>query len=340
MSNEAIHDELGRVRVGLRFSGGKEVHFKIIGMHCATCSLTVQRALMSVDGVLSASVSMASDEAVVIVDLTRFEYSKALRAVQRAGYDIYRESVTLTLRSLEPEEANTVTRALCIPGVFNVVVNPVNHSVMITYNPLETSDNELRAIIESAGFRVINVAKADAGDFDVDRKAVETDLRDIRNRLIVAAPLTALIFALEALSIARLIPDALYAVLSFALATPVQFYSGMRFVRGAVRAFRNATANMDTLVALGTLSAYIFSVLVLLHVLSGEVFFDSSAAIITFILIGRYLETRLKLKVSSTMRELTRLYPRNARVIMNGVETEVPLTRLGLGTWWLLRRVR
>ena len=273
MSSEAIHDELGRIRVSLRFSSGREVHFKIIGMHCATCSLTVQRTLMSVDGVLSASVSMASDEAVVMVDPARFDYSKALRAVQRAGYDIYRESVTITLKSLEPEEVDAVTRALYVPGVFSVVVNPVNHSVTITYNPLEIGENELRAAIEGAGFRVISITRGDAGDFDVDRRAVEADLKDIRNRLVVAAPLTALIFTLEVLSIVRLIPDVLYVVLSFALATPVQFYSGMRFIRGAIRAFRNATANMDTLVALGTLSAYTFSVLVLLHVLGGEVFF-------------------------------------------------------------------
>ncbi len=106
----------------------------------------------------------------------------------------------------------------------------------------------------------------------------------------------------------------------------------MRFIRGgAVRAFRNATANMDTLVTLGTLSAYVFSVLVLTHVISGDVFFDSSAAIITFILIGRYLETRLKLRVSSTMRELARLYPRSARVVRSGVETLVSINEVKPG---------
>ncbi|WP_243666871.1 heavy-metal-associated domain-containing protein [Vulcanisaeta sp. JCM 16159] len=74
-----IDDGLSRVGIGLRFSNGREVRLKIIGMHCATCSLTVQKALLSVDGVLSASVSLASDEAVVIVDPARFDYAKALR---------------------------------------------------------------------------------------------------------------------------------------------------------------------------------------------------------------------------------------------------------------------
>ncbi len=105
----------------------------------------------------------------------------------------------------------------------------------------------------------------------------------------------------------------------------------MRFIKGAVRALRNAIANMDTLVTLGTLSAYVFSVLVLAHVFGGNVFFDSSAAIITFVLIGRYLETGLKLRVSSTMRELARLYPRSVRVIRGSVETEVPVNEVKPG---------
>ncbi len=76
------NDELSRVSIGLKFSNGREVHFKIIGMHCATCSLTVQKALLSVNGVLSASVSLANDEAVVIVNPALFDYAKALKAVQ------------------------------------------------------------------------------------------------------------------------------------------------------------------------------------------------------------------------------------------------------------------
>ncbi|WP_342606892.1 cation-translocating P-type ATPase [Vulcanisaeta distributa] len=326
-----INDEMSKVSIGLRFSNGREVHFKIIGMHCATCSLTVQKALLSVNGVLSASVSLANDEAVVIVDPAVFDYAKALKAVQGVGYDIYRETLTFMLKGLEPEEVNTIVRALHAPGVFSVVPNPVNHTVIITYNPLEIDEGGLRAIIENAGFKVIGVSKGGTEDFDVDRKAVETDLKDIKARLTVAIPLTALIFLLEALSIAGIIPGALYAIASFALSTPVQFYSGMRFIRGAVRAFRNVTANMDTLVTLGTLSAYVFSVLVLTHVISGDVFFDSSAAIITFILIGRYLETRLKLRVGSTMRELARLYPRSARVVRSGIETLVSINEVKPG---------
>ncbi|WP_367834520.1 heavy metal translocating P-type ATPase [Vulcanisaeta sp. JCM 16159] len=251
--------------------------------------------------------------------------------MQRVGYDIYRETLTFILRNLEPEEACAIVRALRIPGIFSAVSNPVNHTVIITYNPLEIDENGLKAIIEGAGFKVIGASRGGTGDFDVDRKVVEADLRDVRNRLIVATPLTALIFVLETLSLARVIPSILYAIVSFALSTPVQFYSGMRFIKGAVRALRNATANMDTLVTLGTLSAYVFSVLVLAHVIGGNVFFDSSAAIITFVLIGRYLETRLKLRVSSTMRELARLYPRSVRVVRGNVETEVPVNEVKPG---------
>ncbi|WP_069806779.1 heavy metal translocating P-type ATPase [Vulcanisaeta thermophila] len=330
-------DELANLRIGLRFQGNtREVPFKIIGMHCATCSITVQKALLSVDGVLAATVSLASDEARVIVDPSRFDYSRALKAVQRAGYDIYRERVILVLRVLEPDDVKAVMDALKLPGVFSAIPNPVNHTVTVEYNPLEVGVGDLRGAIERAGFKVVEVVGGQE-DFDVDRRAVEADARDLMRRFLVALPLTASIFLLEALMGMGIVSGWLYAWLSLALATPVQFYSGLRFIRGAVRAFRNGTANMDTLVTLGTLSAYTFSLLVLAGLLSGGVFFDASAAVITFVLMGKYLEARARLNVGSAVRELMKLQPRVARVISDGVETEVDASELKPGDLVIVR---
>jgi len=91
------------VKVNLSFGGGvRRITFKIIGMHCATCSLTVQRALLSVPGVLAADVSLAADEAVVVVDPSRVRYIDLVKAVERAGYDIYREEATLGMTPFPP----------------------------------------------------------------------------------------------------------------------------------------------------------------------------------------------------------------------------------------------
>ncbi|MGC9178843.1 MAG: HAD-IC family P-type ATPase [Vulcanisaeta sp.] len=262
---------IANVRVGLRFGGRtREVTLKIIGMHCATCSLTVQKALLSVPGVLTANVSLASDEAKVVVDEARIDYKALLRAVQRAGYDVYREEVKVYLRSLNPDDESAITKALSRIGVFNVGFDLTNHSVIIEYNPLDITSDELTTMLRRSGFTVINVSKASEVDLDVDKRTVESDLRDILLRLVVAVPLTTAIFIMMILTMTSLIPIPLYNLLSFILATPVQFYSGWRFIKGAVRAFHNATANMDTLVALGTLSAYVFSILVLINLLPDD----------------------------------------------------------------------
>lgn len=330
--------EMPNIKVGVRFSGkSREVTLKIIGMHCATCSLTVQKALLSVPGVLASSVSLASDETRVVIDEDSVNYSELLRAVQRAGYDVYREETTILLSSLSPGDEVAILRALDRVGIFNVRFNFINQSVIIEYNPLDVTVDELTQTLREAGFKVISVRSGEI-DWDVDRRAVESDLRDILRRLIVAIPLTTAILIMMLLNTYSLISTPLYNALALTLATPVQFYSGWRFIKGAVRAFKNATANMDTLVALGTLTAYIFSVLVFVGLLPGITFFDSSAAVITFILVGRYIEVRSRLNASSTIRNLAKLQPRTARVIRGSSEVEVTVDELRPGDLVVIRQ--
>ena len=310
------------VKVNLSFGGGvRRITFKIIGMHCATCSLTVQRALLSVPGVLAADVSLAADEAVVVVDPGRVRYIDLVKAVERAGYDIYREEVTLGVSSLSPGDEEAIIRLLSnVPGVFDVRVNLTYGEVKVTYNPLELNADGVAGILARVGFKVTHV-KVGPSDLDVDRRAAEADLRDLRDRLLTSAPLTAAIMIIVWLLQPRgLLPLNVTLWLGLALATVVQFYPGWRFIKGAVRAFRNSTANMDTLVALGTLTAYAYSLLYALHLVGGEPFLDSGPAVITLILLGRWLEAKVRLRASSGVRELAKLVPSRARVIADGGE--------------------
>jgi len=163
--------------------------------------------------------------------------------------------------------------------------------------------------------------KVGPSDLDIDRRAAEADLRDLRDRLLTSAPLTAAIMIIVWLLQPRgLLPLNVTLWLGLALATVVQFYPGWRFIKGAVRAFRNSTANMDTLVALGTLTAYAYSLLYALHLVGGEPFLDSGPAVITLILLGRWLEAKVRLRASSGVRELAKLVPSRARVIADGDE--------------------
>lgn len=302
--------------IGPKFPNAVEAALKILGMHCATCSLTVQRALLSVPGVLYANVSLAADEARIAYDPAKVSYPRLLEAVQRAGYDVYREEVVVGLPSLSPDEAPALLKALSRPGIFRASPDYAARAVYVEYNPLELSPKEVADLAERAGFDVAWV-KRGALDLDVDARVAARELKDLGNRLAVALPLAAVAMALMAL------PEGpLRAFLALAAATPVQFYSGMRFIRGAYRAFKNLAPNMDSLVALGTLAAYFYSSASLALGRYGDVYFETSAAVVAFVLLGRYIEARMRTRAADAVRKLLSLMPPKARVLRGASAVE------------------
>lgn len=300
------------VSIGLKVKG-RETVLKILGMHCATCSLTVQKALLSTPGVKWAEASLASNEAKLVVDPDVLDYAELLKAVRGVGYDVYRESA-FVVAEFRPEEAEAVERRARGWGVFYAKANPATGVVYVEYNPLEIDVEEVVRRLEEAGYKVKDVKKGGV-EVDIDKRAAELEARDIRRRLIPAVTISILLvpmmFGIE------LIPPLAQAV----LAAVVQFYSGWRFISGAFRAFRNKTANMDTLVTLGTLSAFLYSTYAAFS--GGPTFFEASALVITFILAGRYAESLMKLRTGDAVRRLAQLQPPRARVKRGGDWVEI-----------------
>ena len=164
-----------------------------------------------------------------------------------------------------------------------------------------------RDIVEAlkrAGFKVGEVSRSEV-DVDVDRRAAEREARDLASRLIPAMPITAVLMA-------SMIFPVVPPLAQLVLASVVQFYSSWRLLSGAYRAFRNGTANMDTLAALGTLSTFLYSAYAALA--GGNTFFEASAAVATFVLAGRYIESKMKLKTGDAVRKLAQMAPPKARV--------------------------
>jgi len=307
------------VKVGVRV-GGRETVLKILGMHCATCSLTVQRALLSVRGVRWAEASLASNEAKVVA-CPELDYGELLKAVRRVGYDVYREAVYISVPGARPEDAAAVGRAARLWGVFKASSNPATAVLYVEYNPLEVGPGDVAEAVRRAGFRIGEVSRSEV-DADVDRKAAEREARDLAARLVPAVPITALLMA-------SMVFPAVPPLVQLLLASVVQLYSGWRFLSGAYRAFRNKTANMDTLVALGTISTFLYSAYAALT--GGHTFFEASAAVITFVLAGRYVETRMKLKTGDAVRKLAQITPPKARVKTCGGFAEVDSARVEPG---------
>lgn len=244
-----------------------------------------------------------------------------LKAVRRVGYDVYREAVYISVPGARPEDAAAVERAARLWGVFKASFNPATAVLYVEYNPLEVGPGDVAEAVRRAGFRLGEVSRSEV-DVDVDRKAAEREARDLAARLVPAVPITALLMA-------SMVFPAVPPLVQLLLASVVQFYSGWRFLSGAYRAFRNKTANMDTLVALGTTSTFLYSAYAALT--GGHTFFEASAAVITFVLAGSYVEARMKLKTGDAVRKLAQMTPPKARVKTGGGFAEVDSARVGPG---------
>ena len=251
---------------------------------------------------------------------------------------------------------NRITRFLNkVEGVAEANVNLASESATVRYDPERIGVADLVAAVDAAGYvaRVEQVATADH-EADVAEAAAAKAERDesaarhaadLRRRLTVAAVLTIpLIVGLARMTIAPWLP-AIFTNPWFqlALATPVQFWAGSLFYRGAIKAIRHKATDMNTLIAVGTSAAYAYSVATIaapdffraagLGMDGGALpmYFDTSAAIITLILLGRFLEARARSHTSDAIRRLINLAPRTARVLRQGAELDLPIAEVRVG---------
>ena len=252
--------------------------------------------------------------------------------------------------------ANRITRFLRqVDGVDEATVNLASDSATVRYDPRQTGTAALRAAVEAAGYEArIDSASPDgavATPLDpIQPTYSERHLADTRRRLIVAAALTVPIFlGLARMTIAPWLPAILADPwLQLVLATPVQGYAAAPFYRGAFNALRHRTADMNTLVAVGTSAAFGYSLATILVPgffreagigAGGELplYFDTATAIVTLILLGRYLEARARSHTSDAIRRLVDLTPRTARVRRNGVDTDIAVADVSVGDLVIVR---
>jgi Cu+-exporting ATPase len=251
---------------------------------------------------------------------------------------------------------NRITRFLNkVEGVEEANVNLASESATVRYDPGQVGVADLVSAVDAAGYvaRVEQAASADhqldvaeAAEARTERdEAASKHASDLRRRLVVSAILTfPLLLGLAKMTVAPWLPEFLANPwFQLALATPVQFWAGWLFYTGAVKALRHKTTDMNTLIAVGTSAAYGYSVATILFPaffiaaglgMEGEalpMYFDTSAAIITLILLGRFLEARARSHTSDAIRRLINLAPRTARVSRDGVELEVAVADVVVG---------
>jgi len=334
-------------------SGSVRLDLPVSGMTCATCVQTVEKALRKIAGVEFVSVNFATARATVIYAPSQAKAADLVRAVRDAGYDVASASAEIPIKSIMCAGcAGTIERVLLAKiGVIQAAMNMATLRAKVEYLPTEIGLEELCAALESSGYEVIRPvfagsepAAGQASD-DIESRIRERELRDLRTKFFIALALSLVVFVGSMGSLFSFVPGFLQSpLLLWVLTTPVQFWLGARFYRGAWAALKHGRADMNTLVAVGTSAAYLHSIAVTLapnifaHGMYGRhVYFDTSAVIITLILLGRFLEARAKGRASEAMKRLLGLQPKTARVIRGGNETDIPLAEVHPGDLVVVR---
>ncbi len=309
----------------------------VTGMTCAGCARRVERLLTGAAGVLSATVNPMLETADIVYRPDRADAGDMARAICAGGFGVRETSVTLQVTGMTCAGcAGRVERALAaVPGVLQAEVNVALETAAVRLVPGVAEAGTLIRSVAAAGFGAHLPAVAASPGVATAAATARTDYGEL-----LAAVLLTLPFAVQMVSMVGVSAWMLPAWLQCALATPVQLWLGRRFYRGAWSALRHGSANMDTLVVLGTSAAYGFSVWQMLALggqSAGHLYFEASAMIITLILLGKTLEARAKRSATAALRALMALRPERARVLRAGQEVEVALDAVVVGDMVVVR---
>src|SRR5215213_5366917 len=307
----------------------------VTGMTCASCIRRVERVLSKTKGVAGASVNFAAEKASVAYDPAATSPDELVRAIRDAGYGADVRETTFGVTGMTCASCvGRVERALeKVPGVLQASVNLATDKATVGYLVGEVELQDLEKAVEGAGYGVVREEVSSTDN------SHEREYRKLRANFLLAAALTALILLASLPMMLGLEPPIPMGWLNFGLlllATPVQFWAGWRFYRGAWGALKHGQANMNTLVVMGTSAAYLYSVVAtlapqLFAAGRADVYFDTSALIITLILLGRLLEAGAKGRTNEAVKKLAGLQAKTARVVRGGAELDVPVESVEIG---------
>lgn len=318
---------------------------KVSGMSCAACAARIEKGLNQLDGVKAANVNLAMERVNVEFDDSQLDPGQIDQVVEKLGYRIIKETA--------PDQAKVnlkiagMTCAACsariekklnsIEGINSANVNLTTERAAIDYDPGKVKVSEMLNAIKLLGYEA---EKLEEVSRDREAQEKEREIRNLRSLLAISIALSLPLLLSMLLSVLRLDIAGLSFVhnqyFQLIVATPIQFIIGARFYQQSYYALKSKSANMDVLIAMGTSAAYFFS---LYNVFFEEtimgmmknLYFETSAIIITLILLGKYLEAVAKGKTSEAIKKLAALQAKTARVIRNGTEEDMPIEEVELG---------
>lgn len=322
----------------------EHVTIPVTGMTCASCAQNIERKLKRLEGVQETNVNFAGEQASVAFDAEKLKIPDLVEQVRAAGYDVAVTKVELGIKGMTCANcAMTIERTLNnkVSGVLRASVNFASERAAVEYLPSVTNLDAIIAAIRKAGYDGFPVEEFQEGE-DAEQAVRRAEIAHHTRKLLVGLVFTVPLFILSMGRDFGLLGAWSHALwvnwLFWALATPVQFYTGWDYYTGSWKTLSHGNANMDVLIAMGSSVAYFYSLVLLLHPASGgHVYFETSAVIITLIKLGKVLEVRAKGRTGDAIRKLMGLRPKTATVLREGKEETVPLSQVQVGDLLLVR---
>jgi P-type Cu+ transporter len=306
--------------------------YSITGMTCAACANRIEKGLQKMEGVTSATVNYANEKAQIRYDEKTIQSKQLEDKVRSLGYDILNEEVDLRIQGMTCAACSTrIEKGLIrLSGVNQATINLALETGKVSYNPNQTTPHDIVKKIQDLGYDATFKNDANAEAIDYKKVDIQKKTRLFWISAILSLPLVWAMVGHFTFTTNIYVPEILMnPYVQWSLATPVQFWIGWMFYKGAYYALRNKSANMDVLVALGTSAAYFYSVYLVLESLRhGEshmlgLYFETSAVLITLILLGKVFEARAKGHSSDAIKKLMNLQPAMALVEREGQTLEI-----------------
>ncbi|HDX9637208.1 heavy metal translocating P-type ATPase [Bacillus cereus group sp. MYBK108-2] len=317
----------------------KEANLQILGMTCAACANRIEKGLKKVEGVHEANVNFALEKTKIMYDPTKTNPQQFKEKVESLGYGIVSDKAEFTVSGMTCAAcANRVEKRLNkLDGVNKATVNFALESATVDFNPDEVNVNEMKSAITKLGYKL--EVKPDDQDASTDHRLqeIERQKKKFIISFILSFPLLWAMVSHFSFTSFIYLPDMLMNPwVQLALATPVQFIIGGQFYVGAYKALRNKSANMDVLVALGTSAAYFYSVYLSIQSIGSsehmtDLYFETSAVLITLIILGKLFEAKAKGRSSETIKKLMGLQAKTATVVRDGTEIKILIEEVVAG---------
>jgi Cu+-exporting ATPase len=317
----------------------KEANLQISGMTCAACANRIEKGLKKVEGVQDANVNFALEKTKILYDPAKTNPQEFKEKVESLGYGIVSDKAEFIVSGMTCAAcANKVEKRLNkLDGVNKATVNFALESATVDFNPDEINVNEMKNAITKLGYKLEVKSDEQDGSTDHRLKEIERQKKKFIFSFILSFPLLWAMVSHFSFTSFIYLPDMLMNPwVQLALATPVQFIIGGQFYVGAYKALRNKSANMDVLVALGTSAAYFYSVYLSIRSIGSsehmtDLYFETSAVLITLIILGKLFEAKAKGRSSEAIKKLMGLQAKTATVVRDGTEMKILIEEVAAG---------